>query len=267
MFNSSEQFLKGTSAIVTGSTSGIGLAIAKVLAKNGANITLNGFGDKDEIEKERKMLEGEYKIKAIYSPADVSQPEAIQKMVADSRETFGRVDILINNAGIQFVAPIIEFPQEKWNAILNINLTSAFSAIKAVLPLMKEKNWGRIINIASAHGLVASAYKSAYVAAKHGLVGLTKVVALEMAETNITCNVICPGYVKTPLVDKQIAEQAKAHGIGEDQVVKEILLKTQPNKKFIKAEDIGAMAVFLCSSAGEAMTGEIISMDGGWTAQ
>lgn len=261
------KFLQGKSAIITGSTSGIGLAIAKHLSELGANILLNGFGDKAQIESEIRDLKQQNSIQVLYSPADMSKTEEIQTMVKEALNAFKRIDIIVNNAGIQHVFPIQDFPQEKWDAILNINLSSAFKLIKAVLPGMLEHNWGRIINIASAHGLVASPYKSAYVAAKHGLVGLTKVVALETAETNITCNAICPGYVKTPLVEKQIAEQAKAHNISEDRVIREILLKSQPNKKFIQAEHVAEFTAFLCSDAGEAMTGEILMMDGGWTAQ
>lgn len=261
------RILEGKAAIITGSTSGIGLAISHALAGAGANITLNGFGPTAEIEKTMQEMKTQHNVQVIYSSADVSDGKQIQKMVDDTIKAFGHVDIIVNNAGIQYVAPITEFPDEKWDSILAINLSSAFKLIKATLPSMAARKWGRIINIASAHGLVASPYKSAYVAAKHGLVGLTKTVALETAETPITCNVVCPGYVKTPLVDKQIAEQAVAHGISPERVVKEILLKSQPNKRFIKSESLAQLVLFLCSPAAEEMTGQVLSMDGGWTAQ
>ena len=254
------------SAIITGSTSGIGLGIAEALARQGAAIMLNGLGDRSEVEKTRSRLANETGVKVAYSDADMSKPDQVQGMVEVAAQTFGTVDILVNNAGIQFVAPIDEFPAEKWDAILAINLSSAFHAIKAALPGMKQRRFGRIVNIASAHALVASAYKSAYVAAKHGVVGLTKVVAMEVAEQGITCNAVCPGYVKTPLVDKQIDEQAKAHGIPRDRVVREILLANQPNKAFIKVEDLGALTVFLCSDAAAGITGTALPVDGGWTA-
>lgn len=260
------KILSGKTAIVTGSTSGIGLAIAHSLANAGANIMLNGFGDLKEIEKIRDEMESRHGCKVAYCGADVSNGEAVSQMVVEALEKLGSVDIIVNNAGIQHVCPISDFPDEKWHAIMGINLFSAFKLTKEALPYMLKKNWGRIINIASAHGLVASPFKSAYVAAKHGMVGLTKTVALETAETNITCNVVCPGYVKTPLVEKQIVEQAIAHGISEERVVKEVLLASQPNKKFILPEHLGDLVAFLCSPAGDSMTGEIISMDGGWTA-
>ena len=259
--------LQGKTAIVTGSTSGIGLAIAKGLAEAGASIVLNGFGAPDEIKQIQEEIQATHKVPTHYASADVSNISEIQQMVEDTLVKFKSIDIIVNNAGVQFVAPVVDFPQEQWDKIIDLNLTSAFKMIKSTLPSMLSKNWGRIINIASAHGLVASPYKSAYVAAKHGLVGLTKSVALEVAETNVTCNAICPGYVRTPLIDKQIAEQAKIHHMPEAQVIKEVILKTQPNNKFIKAEDIAQMVVFLCSTAGDSMTGEIISMDGGWTAR
>ncbi len=254
------------SAIVTGSTSGIGLGIAQALARQGAAIMLNGLGDRAEVEKTRAGLAKETGVKVAYSDADMSKPDQVRGMVEVAAQTFGSVDILVNNAGIQFVAPVDEFPAEKWDAILAINLSSAFHAIKAALPGMKSRRFGRIVNIASAHGLVASAYKSAYVAAKHGVVGLTKVVALEVAEQGITCNAVCPGYVQTPLVEKQIDEQAKAHGIPRDRVVREILLANQPNKAFIRVEDLGALTVFLCSDAAAGITGTALPVDGGWTA-
>lgn len=258
--------LKNKTALITGSTSGIGLAIAHALAKAGANIMINGFGDAKEIEALRSSLEKTYHVSVGYSGADVANKEALETMVEKTVKELGGLDILVNNAGIQYVAPVIEFPDEKWEAILAINLTSAFRLSKLALPHMIKADWGRIVNIASAHGIVASPFKSAYVAAKHGLVGLTKTVALELAESNITCNVVCPGYVKTPLVEKQIAEQAKAHKISEDAVVRDVLLKSQPNKKFIKPENLADLVVFLCSASAEGMTGEVISMDGGWTA-
>ncbi len=258
--------LKNKTALITGSTSGIGLAIAHALARAGANIMLNGFGDAKEIEAIRSDLEKTYHVSVGYSAADVANKEALETMVEKTVKELGGLDILVNNAGIQYVAPVIEFPDEKWEAILAINLTSAFRLSKLALPHMIKADWGRIVNIASAHGIVASPFKSAYVAAKHGLVGLTKTVALELAESNITCNVVCPGYVKTPLVEKQIAEQAKAHKISEDAVIRDVLLQSQPNKKFIKPENLADLVVFLCSASAEGMTGEVISMDGGWTA-
>jgi 3-hydroxybutyrate dehydrogenase len=258
--------IKGKSAVVTGSTSGIGLAMATSLAKAGCGVMLNGLGDAAEIEKTRASLAKSANAQVAYSPADMTKPDEIRGMIADATRELGSVDILVNNAGIQFVAPVDEFPEAKWDAILAINLSSAFHGIKAALPGMKARRWGRIINLASAHGLVASPFKSAYVAAKHGVVGLTKVVALETAEQGITCNAICPGYVKTPLVDKQIDEQAKAHGIPRERVVRDILLANQPNKAFIEADALGDLAVFLCSDAAAGITGIALPVDGGWTA-
>lgn len=260
-------FLKGRSAIVTGSTSGIGLTIAEGLCQAGANVMINGFGDKQEIEKLLKDLQKKHSSKIIYSAADVSKSSEIQIMAQEASEAFGHVDILVNNAGIQYVAPVQEFPLEKWDAIIAINLSAAYKLARETLPSMIEQNWGRIINIASAHGIVASPFKSAYVAAKHGLVGLTKVIALETAEKSITCNAICPGYVKTPLVEKQIKDQAIVHSISEDRVIKEVLLKAQPNKQFIAAEHLSDMVLFLCSESGKGVTGSVLAMDGGWTAQ
>ncbi len=259
--------LNTRSAIVTGSTSGIGLGIARALAQQGCAIMLNGFGDAAEVEKTRAGLAKETGSKVAYSGADMSKPDQVRGMVEDTAKAFGTVDILVNNAGIQFVAPVDEFPEAKWDAILAINLSSAFHAIKAALPGMKARRWGRIVNVASAHGLVASEFKSAYVAAKHGVVGLTKVVALELAEMGITCNAVCPGYVHTPLVEKQIDEQAKAHGIPRDRVVRDVLLAKQPNKQFITVEALGALTVFLCSESGAGITGTALPVDGGWTAQ
>ena len=259
--------LKGKSAVVTGSTSGIGLAIARALAAEGANVVLNGFGPADEIQSVRSRLEREHGVRVAYSGADMLHPGQIQAMVAEAAQIFGSLDLLVNNAGIQHVAPVDEFPTEKWDAILAVNLSSAFHTIRAALPAMKAKGWGRIVNIASAHGLVASPFKSAYVAAKHGLVGLTKTVALETAGKGITCNAICPGYVLTPLVEKQIEDQAKAHDIARDEVIAKVILERQPSKAFVRVEEVSALAVFLCSEAAASITGASLSVDGGWTAQ
>lgn len=259
--------LKGKNAIVTGSTSGIGLAIAHSLAAQGCNIMLNGFGDKSSIDAMIEQFQETYGVKTLYSPADMSKPADIRQMVADCQAKLGTVDILVNNAGIQFVAQIEDFPDDKWDAILAINLSSAFHSIKASISGMKANNFGRIVNISSAHGLVASVNKSAYVAAKHGIVGITKVVALEVAEIGITCNAICPGWVHTPLVQKQIEDNAKAANISIKQATENLLGAKQPNKKFVKPEDIAALVVFLCGENGNSMTGQIISADGGWTAQ
>ena len=259
--------MKNKSAIITGSTSGIGLAVARSLAREGCNIMLNGFGERSEIENIRQGLSSEYGVEAIYSDADMTVPEQIVEMVRSAADAFGGIDILGNNAGIQHVAAIDEFPPEKWNDIVAINLSAAFHTIRNVLPYMKEKNWGRIINIASAHGLVASPFKSAYVAAKHGLLGLTKVVALETARQGITCNAICPGYVRTPLVEGQVADQAKARGISEEDVIHDVILESQPNKKFVEPDEICALTVFLAGEAAYSITGSAIPIDGGWTAQ
>jgi 3-hydroxybutyrate dehydrogenase len=259
--------LKNKNAIITGSTSGIGLAIARVLAEQGCNIVVNGMGDKAVIDGIVNDLTNQFKIKAFYSAADMTKPAEIRQMVADCESKFGSADILVNNAGIQFTAAVEEFPEDKWDAIIAINLSAAFHGIKAAVPVMKKNNYGRIINIASVHGLVGSAHKAAYVAAKHGIVGLTKVVALETAEANITCNAICPGWVHTPLVQKQIEDKSKEGNISIDQATKNLLGEKQPNQKFIRPESIGAMITFLCDDNGEAMTGEIITFDGGWTAQ
>ena len=253
-------------AIVTGSTSGIGLGIAESLAARGAHVALNGFGDLSEIERARDRLVDECAVRVVYAPADLSKPDEIAAMAAFARDALGPIDILVNNAGIQHVAPIEEFPAAKWDAILAINLSSAFHAIRVVLPEMRERKYGRIVNVASAHGLVGSPFKSAYVAAKHGVVGLTKVVALETAESGITCNAICPGYVLTPLVEKQIDEQARAHGISRERVVTDVLLKAQPNKRFAQVSEIGAFAAFLCSDEASSITGAALPVDGGWTA-
>jgi 3-hydroxybutyrate dehydrogenase len=259
--------LKGKTALVTGSTSGIGLATARALAADGANIVINGFGDKAAIETERAGLEKDFGIKALYSAADMSKPAEIAEMIATAEKTFGSLDVLVNNAGIQFVANIEDFPVEKWDAVIAINLSSAFHGIRAAMPGMKTRKWGRIINIASAHGLVASEQKVAYVAAKHGLVGMSKVVAIEAANDGVTCNAICPGWVLTPLVEKQIADRSKASGksIKEEEV--ELLSEKQPMHSFTKPESIGALTVFLCSDAAATITGSAYSIDGGWVAQ
>jgi len=259
--------LAGKTAIVTGSTSGIGLGIAHAFAEAGMHVMLNGFGDKAEIEKTRMDLEESCHIKTAYSAADMSKPADIAGMVEDARRLLGKVDVLVNNAGIQHVETIETFPIAKWDAIIAIDLSSAFHAMRAVVPEMKARRWGRIINIASAHGLVASPFKSAYVAAKHGLLGLTKTVALETAEHGITVNAICPGYVLTPLVQKQIPETAKARHISEEEVVRDVLLHAQPTRRFVTTKQIGALALFLCSDAAASMTGTALPIEGGWTAQ
>jgi len=258
--------LAGKVALVTGSTSGIGLGIARALAGAGAAIVLNGFGAVEEITKARDDLARQYGVKVGYSPADMTKPTAIGDMIGSTLLEQGRLDILVNNAGIQHVAPLEQFPPGKWDQILAINLSSAFHTIRPALPAMRERGYGRIINIASAHGVVASPFKAAYVAAKHGIVGLTKVAALEAAEQGITCNAICPGYVYTPLVEAQIDGQAKAHGISRDQVIRDVLLAQQPNKRFATVEEIGALTVFLASEAAASITGTALPVDGGWTA-
>ena len=259
--------LKGKTALVTGSTSGIGLGVATALAEAGANVVLNGFGDAADIERIRSTLAERTGVQVMYSGADMSKPEEIAALFQTAASQVGDIDVLVNNAGIQFVAPVDEFPDSKWEQIVAINLSSNFYTIKAVLPGMKARNWGRIINIASAHGLIASPFKSAYVAAKHGVVGLTKTVALEVAETGITCNAICPGYVKTPLVEGQIRDQAKVHQMSEEQVVREVILASQPNKRFVEVKELGELVVFLCSSGAASITGASIPMEGGWTAR
>jgi 3-hydroxybutyrate dehydrogenase len=256
----------GKTAIVTGSTSGIGLGIAGVLAKLGANIVLNGFGNASEIDKIVSDLKRQHNVGVTYSNANIAAPDEIATMVDRARAEFGAIDILINNAGIQYVAPVEEFPVEKWNAIIAINLSGAFHTCRLAAPDMKRNAWGRIINIASAHALVASPFKSAYVSAKHGLAGLTKTIALELAEHGVTANAICPGYVLTPLVQKQIPEQAEARGISEEAVMRDVLLAAQPTKQFVEVSQIAALTAFLCSDDAASITGALLPIDGGWTA-
>ena len=258
--------LAGKVALVTGSTSGIGLGIAQALARAGADVVLNGLGAALDIERVREQIAAEFGVKACFSPADMTRPNSIAEMIAATVAQSGRLDILVNNAGIQHVAPLEQFPTEKWDQILSINLSSAFHTTRLALPAMRQNGFGRIINIASAHGLVASPFKAAYVAAKHGIVGLTKVTALETAEDGITCNAICPGYVYTPLVEAQIDGQAKAHGISRDQVIRDVLLAQQPNKRFATVEELGALTVFLSTQAAASITGTALPVDGGWTA-
>jgi 3-hydroxybutyrate dehydrogenase len=259
--------LRAKSALVTGSTSGIGHAIARALAAEGVNVLINGFGQADEIEAIRRGIETECGVKAIYSPADMSKPTEIVAMVQQAEEVFGAVDILVNNAGIQHVSPVEDFPPEKWDAILAINLSSAFHTTRTALPGMKARGWGRIINTASAHSLVASPFKSAYVAAKHGIAGFTKTIALEVATNGITVNCISPGYVWTPLVERQIPDTMKARGLTKEQVINDVLLEAQPSKQFVTVDQVAAAALFLCSDAASQITGANLSMDGGWTAR
>ncbi len=258
--------LKGKSVVITGSTSGIGLGMARAFAADGANVMLNGLGDAAGIEELRAGIEADFKVNAVYSPADMTRQAEITDMIAQAQRELGNVDVLINNAGIQHVAPVDEFPPDKWDQIIAINLTSAFHTTRTALPLMKANGWGRIINIASAHGLIASPFKAAYIAAKHGIVGLTKTVALETAEQGITCNAICPGWVQTPLVDKQIDSQAAAYKKPRDDVIRKIILERQPTKTFVKIEEVAALAVFLAGDAAASITGASMSIDGGWTA-
>jgi 3-hydroxybutyrate dehydrogenase len=258
--------LRDKVAIVTGSTSGIGLGIAEALAAAGAHIVLNGFGNTEQIETLRAELAARHKVRVVFSPADLSQPDAAIEMVRNAERELGRVDILVNNAGIQFVAPIEEFPAAKWHQIIAINLSSNFFAMQAAIPGMKARGWGRIINIASAHALVGSPFKSAYVAAKHGVAGLTKVAALELAQSGVTVNAVCPGYVRTPLVEGQIADQMKAHGLSREAVIRDVILGSQPNKRFVEVSELGALAVFLSSEAAQSITGITLPVDGAWTA-
>ena len=258
--------LKCKSAVVTGSTSGIGLAIARALAGQGANVLLNGFGDSQAIEKERSGIEREFGVKAIYSPADMSRPAEIAAMISLAEKTFGAVDVLVNNAGVQYVSPIEDFPVEKWDQIIAINLSSAFHGMREVVRGMKKRGWGRIISTASAHSLVASPFKSAYVSAKHGIAGLTKTIALETAAFGITVNCISPGYVWTPLVEKQIPDTMKARNLTKEQVINDVLLAAQPTKQFVAVDEVANVALFLCSDAAKNITGANISVDGGWTA-
>ncbi len=259
--------LANKTALITGSTSGIGLGIARTLAAAGANLVLNGFGDATEIEALRAELATTHGVTVRYDPADVSKPEQIASMMATAIAEFGAIDILVNNAGIQFVSPIEDFPTERWDAILAINLSAAFHTTRLAVPAMKQRGWGRIVNIASAHALVASPYKAAYVAAKHGIAGLTKTIALETARAGITVNAICPGYVRTPLVEKQIPDTARARGISEQEVIENVMLAAQPTKQFISIEQVAALARFLCSDDAAAITGAILPIDGGWSAQ
>ena len=259
--------LQGKSAIVTGSTSGIGLAIARAFAKDGANVMINGFGEADAVEQERAGIEAEFGVKALYSGANMSVGSAIEAMVVEAEHGLGSVDILVNNAGIQFVSPVEEFPIDKWDQVIAINMSAAFHAIRAVLPGMKARKWGRIINTASAHALVASPFKSAYVTAKHGIAGLTKTVALEAATFGVTANAICPGYVWTPLVEKQIPDTMLARNMTREQVINDVLLHAQPTKQFVTVEEVAGLAVFLCSAAARSITGAILPIDGGWTAE
>ncbi|MBB6308710.1 3-hydroxybutyrate dehydrogenase [Xanthobacter tagetidis] len=259
--------LKGKVAVVTGSTSGIGLAYARAFAKEGANIVINGLGDAAAIEKERAAIESDFGVKCAYSPANMLKADEIEGMVRLAETTFGSCDILVNNAGIQHVAPIEDFPIDTWNMIIAINLSAAFFAMRAAIPGMKARKWGRIINTASAHALVASPFKSAYVSAKHGIAGLTKTAALETATFGITCNAICPGYVWTPLVEKQIPDTAKARGISEEEVKKNVMLAAQPTKEFVTVEEVAALAVFLCSENARSITGSMQQIDGGWVAE
>ncbi|WCL55344.1 3-hydroxybutyrate dehydrogenase [Gimibacter soli] len=260
--------LSGKVALITGSTSGIGLGIARGLAEAGASVVLNGFGDPAEIERIKAAIKADFGVEAGFIGADLMKGEEATRLVTEAEAAFGAVDILVNNAGIQHVAAIDEFPVDKWEAIIALNLSATFYATRAALPGMRKRGFGRVINIASVHGLVASPFKSAYVAAKHGVVGFTKTAALETAEDqNLTVNAICPGYVRTPLVDGQIADQAKVHGLSEEEVVKRVILASQPNKRFVEVEELAALAVFLASDAGRSTTGSSLTMDGAWTAR
>jgi 3-hydroxybutyrate dehydrogenase len=257
----------GRNALVTGSTSGIGLGIAQALARQGAGVMLHGLGAPAEAAALARQLASETGVKVATHDADVSRPAEVARLVADTERALGSLDILVNNAGIQFVSPVEEFPPERWDAIQDIVLNSSFHAIRAALPGMRRRGWGRIINLASAHGLVASPFKSAYVAAKHGQVGLTRSVALEVAETAITCNAICPGYVHTPLVESQIESQAKVHGLSRERVIRDVILAAQPTRRFVEIGEVAALVVFLCGDAARSITGAAIPIDGGWTAR
>ncbi len=259
--------LKSKNAVVTGSTSGIGLAIARAFAKEGANVVINGLGDAAEIEKTRAAIESEFGVKAVYSPANMLKADEIAGMIRQAEEAFGGVDILVNNAGIQFVSPVEDFPAEKWDQIIAINLSSAFHAIHAAVPGMKARKWGRIINTASAHSLVASPFKSAYVSAKHGVAGFTKTIGLELATFGVTVNCISPGYVWTPLVERQIPDTMKARNMTKEQVINDVMLEAQPTKQFVTVDQVAGTALFLCSDAASNITGANISIDGGWTAR
>jgi 3-hydroxybutyrate dehydrogenase len=259
--------LKGKVAVVTGSTSGIGLSIACALAKAGADIVLNGFGDQDAIEALRRRLSEENDVRALFVPADLTRGTEATALIETSARELGSVDILVNNAGVQHVAPVEEFPVDRWEMLISLLLSSAFYTIRAALPGMKQRNWGRIINIASAHGLVASPYKAAYVSAKHGLVGLTKTVALEVAETNVTVNAVCPGFVRTPLVEAQVADQAKVHNLSEDRVIRDVILASQPTKRFVEPDEVAGLTLFLCSDVARNCTGASYQIDGGWVAR
>ncbi len=259
--------LKNKTALITGSTSGIGLGIARDFARQGIHVMLHGLGNPQEMERLREGLAVETGVQVSYSGADVSKPAEVAALVMETERTLGALDILVNNAGIQFVSPVEDFPVERWTAIQEIVLNSSFHAICAAVPLMKRRGWGRIINLVSAHGLVASPFKSAYVAAKHGQIGLTKSVALELAETAITCNAICPGYVRTPLVEGQVESQARAHGLPRAQVIRDVILAAQPTRRFIEVEEVAALAVFLCGEPARSITGAAIPIDGGWTAR
>jgi 3-hydroxybutyrate dehydrogenase len=261
------RLLSGKVALVTGSTSGIGRAIAEAFARQGASVVLNGFGKAEQIETLRASLANDHGVNVLHDPADMAKADEVVAMVRRAETAYGAVDVLVNNAGIQHVAPVDEFPPEKWDEIIAINLTSAFHSTRAALPGMKTRGWGRLINIASAHGLVASPYKSAYVAAKHGLVGFTKTVALEVAEAGITANSICPGFVHTPLVERQIDDLSKARGISRDSAIRDVILAPQPSKQFVKADDVAAIALFLVSDAAAQVNGASLSIDGGWTAR
>ncbi|MBX9932014.1 MAG: 3-hydroxybutyrate dehydrogenase [Methylobacterium sp.] len=259
--------LKEKTAIVTGSTSGIGLAMARAFAREGANVVINGFGKAEDIESARSGIEAEFRVKAVYSPADLTRPEEIAGLIKLGEDSFGSVDVLVNNAGVQYVSPIEDFPAAKWEQIIALNLSSAFYTMQAAIPGMKVRKWGRVINTASAHSFVASPFKSAYVAAKHGIAGLTKAAGLELATHGITVNCISPGYVWTPLVESQIPDTMKARGMTKEQVMNDVLLAAQPTKQFVTVEQVAALAVFLCSDAASQITGANLPMDGGWTAQ